>query len=154
MPGKVVWSVESDRAWHDGLRGWFEANPAAAELHLLHADIGPTGKWGYPKDDDAHWDRFHRYPHGVWDAEGFAAPDTVPIDGRFRAGCFLAVAYRTTRPVTVYFDDYVDRPVYHVVERFGPPREIVGRMARFELEPQVPKGADLTWIMDVTAQRK
>lgn len=151
MPGKVIWSVESDLEWMTGLEAWFGQNPPQSEVHLRHGDIGPTGKWGRPKGTSTHM-RFHHYPIDVWDEDGFSGPDTVLIDGRFRAGCFLTVAYRTTRPVTVFFDDYTNRPPYHTVERFGAPVETVGRMARFELTPQQLKPEDLAWIMDVYAR--
>lgn len=151
MPGKVVWSVESDADWVDGMRDWFDRNPPKADVNLVHADIGPTGKWGRPVGTAKHA-LYHHYPLDVWDSEGFTMPDTVLIDGRFRAACFLAVAFRATQPVTVYFDDYVDRPKYHEVERFGPPVEVVGRMARFEVEPKQLKASDLGWIMDVFAR--
>jgi hypothetical protein len=150
MPDKVVWSVESDLAWMQGVEAWFIAHPPLSEVHLRHADVGPTGQWGRPKGTAKHA-RFHHYPLDVWDEPGFAHPDTVLIDGRFRAACFLTVAFRITRPVTVYFDDYADRPAYHVVERFGRPGATAGRMARFDLAPQTLRPEDLGWIMDIYA---
>lgn len=153
VPGAVVWSVESDRAFLDDMAAWFEAHPPKARVHLHHANIGPTGKWGAPRDD-TKWRRWKSYPLGVWDAAGFQQPDVVLIDGRFRAACFLAVAFRTARPVNVFWDDYVDRERYHEVERLAKPAEIVGRMARFEVEPMQPTGADLAWIMDVFGRRQ
>ena len=60
----------------------------------------------------------------------------VLVDGRFRVGCALATAFRITRPVALYFDDYVPRKRYHEVEEFiGPPVQTHGRMVRFDLEP-------------------
>lgn len=147
MAGKTIWSVESDKRWMLGLQEWFSRNKPAASLHLRYANIGPTAKWGFPKDD-SKWTRYHRYPLDVWSDDGFQAPDTVLIDGRFRVACFLAVLFMTPGPVTVYFDDYLDRPQYHVVERFGAPAEIVGRMARFAVTPQTIRSGDLAWIMD------
>ena len=151
MPGKTIWSVESDRDWVAGLSDWFRQNPQPSQVNLRHADIGPTTKWGRPSGNNHHA-KFHHYPLDIWDEPGFAAPDTVLIDGRFRAACFLAVVFRTPRPVTVYFDDYVGRPAYAVVERFGPPVKIVGRMARFDLAPQKISGEDLKWILDIFAR--
>ncbi len=147
MPGKTVWTVESDKAWMLGLQDWFSRNSPAADLHLRHVNIGPTVKWGFPKDD-RKWARFHRYPLEVWEADGFAPPDTVLIDGRFRVACYLTVLFMTRDPVMIYFDDYLDRPHYHVVERFGAPAEIIGRMARFDVKPQAIQGPDLAWIID------
>jgi hypothetical protein len=77
----------------------------------------------------------------------------VLIDGRFRAACFLTVLFRATRPVTVYFDDYTDRPGYHDIERYGAPVATFGRMARFDVVPQTLPVADLSFIMDVYARK-
>lgn len=152
VAGADVFSVESDPDWLAGLARWFEAEPPVARVRLHHADIGPTGRWGVPLDNRA-WRRFHRYPLDVWDREDFVAPDVVLIDGRFRTGCFLATLFRARRPVTVLFDDYAGRASYHGVERYAKPAEIVGRMARFEIEPrQVPAG-DLTWILSEFTRR-
>ena len=107
--GAEVWSVESDAALAQGMRDWFAAHPAKGGVHVLHADIGPTRDWGHPADESAvrQWPD---YALKVWEMPGFRHPDVVLVDGRFRLACFLTVAYRITRPVTLFFDDYVPRP--------------------------------------------
>ncbi|GGL65321.1 hypothetical protein [Wenxinia marina] len=152
QPEADVFTVESDADWIARLEAWFTAHPPKARLRFHHADIGPTAKWGKPADNRA-WRRFHRYPLGVWDRDDFVQPDVVLIDGRFRTGCFLATLFRTAAPVTVLFDDYAGRAPYHVVERFGAPAEIVGRMARFEVTPRPIEGADLDFIMTEFTRR-
>lgn len=133
--GAEVWSVESDAAWAQMMRGWLAAHPSKGRAHVLHADIGPTRDWGHPADESAvrQWPD---YALKVWDRPGFCHPDVVLVDGRFRLACFLTVAYRITRPVTLFFDDYVPRPAYHKAEALVAPAEIIGRMARFDLTPQ------------------
>lgn len=148
MAGKTVFSVESDKAWGEAMQGWFAANPPRAMVHMHYADVGPTGKWGKP-EGDKHWRRYHHYPYSVWSRPDFQHPDVVLVDGRFRAACFLAVLFSISRPVTLYFDDYAARPTYHAVERFGPPAEIQGRLARFELQPTPVPAAMMPWIIDV-----
>jgi hypothetical protein len=133
--GAEVWSVESDPAWAAMMQGWFEANPTNGKAHILHADIGPTGDWGHPVDES----RLRNWPDyalKVWETTGFRHPDVVLVDGRFRLGCFLTVAYRITRPVTLFFDDYTPRPGYHKAEQLMPVTALIGRMARFDLTPQ------------------
>ncbi|MTJ04233.1 MAG: hypothetical protein FH759_05995 [Sediminimonas qiaohouensis] len=133
--GKRVLSVESDKKWAKMMRDWFVSNPPSRAVDVIWSDVGKTKKWGYPVDDSG-WKRFARYPLEVWDLPEFEHPDVVLVDGRFRVGCALATAYRITRPVTLYFDDYVNRRRYHEVETFiGAPVETYGRMARFDLEP-------------------
>lgn len=135
LPGKRVFSVESDPDWVAMMRAWLAQNPPAARVHIIHADIGPTKAWGYPKDNRG-WARYHTYPLKPWQRRDFEEPDVVLVDGRFRAGCMLATTFSATRPLTMFVDDYIDRPAYHEAEEFtGPPAEMIGRMARFEITP-------------------
>lgn len=128
--GAEVWAVESDAAWAEMMAGTL----AGQKAHILHVDIGPTGDWGHPTDASAarSWPE---YSLKIWDLPGFLHPDVVLVDGRFRLGCFLTVAYRITRPVTLFFDDYVPRAAYHKAETLARPTQVIGRMARFDLNP-------------------
>lgn len=153
MDGKTIFSVESDKGWLDGMQAWFDANPPKSTVHLHHADVGPTGKWGMPSHEK-RWRKWHRYPLGIWEREDFIAPDLVLVDGRFRAGCYLATLFSTAKPVTVYFDDYLERAPYHAIERYGKPTEIRGRMARFDIEPMTIPPADLGWVMATMTKKQ
>jgi hypothetical protein len=146
MPGKTVFSVESDRRWARRLQAYLDEAGAPSSVHLHHAAIGKTGKWGRPVDGSGYR-RYHEYALGVWDRPDFQAPDAVLIDGRFREACFYAVMLRCTRRTVVLFDDYGDRRRYHVVERFARPVEMRGRMARFELTKTDLPRDDLTQII-------
>lgn len=140
--GRTVFSVESDPRWLAMMGRWFANNPPAATVHLHHGDIGPVENWGYPLDD-SHRHLWQNYPVTVWDRADFQHPDLVLIDGRFRVGCFLAVAARITRPVTLLFDDYADRSEYHGIEVLARPSALHGRMARFDLAGPLRPEADL-----------
>src|SRR5690606_13122234 len=130
----LIISVESDKAWVEKMQLVLDRDFPAAKVQLHWADIGPTGEWGHPLDQSA-WKKYPLYPLGVWDKPWFRHPDLILIDGRFRVGCLLAALSRLERPVTVLFDDYATRQHYaKAVERFVKPVEIIGRMARFELE--------------------
>ena len=134
MPGKQVFSVESDAAWADGMSAWFAANPPVSPVVVHHADIGPTKDWGHPRTNDG-WRRYAAYPLGIWDRADFVHPDVVLVDGRFRAGCALATAFRISRPVTLLFDDYKHRDQYHEVEDFLGTPIMIGRMGVFDVKP-------------------
>ncbi len=152
MPDKTVFSVESDEKWAEMMRGWFAQSPAAAgtQIRVIWSDIGPTREWGYPETDSA-WQGYARYPLAVWDMPDFRQPDVVLVDGRFRTGCAMATAFRTTRPVRLLVDDYKRRKGYHRIEEFlGAPR-LIGRMAEFEVMPMpVPADRLLTIIQMMT----
>jgi hypothetical protein len=151
MQGKRVFSVESDQAWAQMMRGWFAQNPPAAgtEVDVIWSDIGPTKEWGFPSDASG-WKTYAQYPLKVWDMAGFVQPDVVLVDGRFRTGCAIAAALRTARPVVLLFDDYAPRKHYHKVEKFiGAPRRMIGRMAEFEVTPQVLNPVDLLTVIEM-----
>lgn len=138
-----VMAVDSDRAWAERISGALGAEFPADRFLVHHADIGPTLPWGRPAKNAA-FRRFHLYPTAIWDHPRFRHPDVVLIDGRFRVACFLAVMIRCTRPVTVLFDDYIDREPYHWIEELVPAPEMIGRMARFAVHPQTLPPGQLT----------
>lgn len=152
-PGVHVFAVESDTAWAENMQHWFEMNPPAGEVHILPVDVGPTRRWGMPKDTDA-MERWPDYPLAVWDLPEFRHPDIVLVDGRFRTACFLATLFRIRQPVALYFDNYLDRSEYHMVEDFAPIAETRGRMARFDLKPQAIPPEHLNTIITEFTKRR
>jgi hypothetical protein len=142
--GKPVVSVESDKAWADRLAAHLAGLSDQAAVH--HVDIGPTKSWGRPRDTSGAT-RYHLYALSVWDREDLGDPDLVLIDGRFRAACLAAVMLRATRPTTVLFDDYADRPYYHDVEKLARKEQTVGRMARFTVTPGPIPATMLTQVI-------
>lgn len=146
MTGKYVLSVESDRAWARNLRSEITAAGPKSSVVVYHVDIGPTGSWGRPVDDSG-WNRYHRYPNAIWEEPFFRHPDVVLVDGRFRPACLLTTMLQITRPVRVLFDDYLERPAYHVVERFQRPHRMAGRMAEFLIEPGMIAKDQLGFVM-------
>ncbi|WP_113912910.1 hypothetical protein [Roseovarius dicentrarchi] len=136
MPGKTVFSVESDESWAAMMGDWFSQNPPASgtQVDVIWANIGETGEWGKPVNT-AGWRRYAEYPLAVWQRNGFRQPDVVLVDGRFRPGCAMATAFCTKKPVTLLVDDYKRREGYHAIEEFlGAPR-LIGRMAEFDVTP-------------------
>ena len=134
LPGKTIYSVESDREWAMSLQLEIDAADLPSPALVYHVDIGPVGEWGRPTDSRAH-KRFHRYPSQIWDEPFFRHPDLVLVDGRFRPACLATVCLRARRPVTVLFDDYEARPDYRVVEALVRPKRMIGRMAEFHVAP-------------------
>lgn len=130
--GRRTFSVESDQAWAARLAA--HVAPISDQVTVHHVDVGPTGPWGVPVKS-RFYPQFHRYALSVWDRPDFVQPDLVLIDGRFRAACLAAVMMRTTKPVTVLFDDYRRRRYYHGVERLARKEQLAGRMARFTVTP-------------------
>lgn len=145
-PGTTI-TVESDLQWAEMLRRYLEQRSLAQKVHVYHVDIGPTRGWGFPTSFGFNRIRFPGYVTSVRWQTFFSKPDVVLIDGRFRVACLLSVALHTERQTTVLFDDYTNRPQYHVVERYLRPKETVGRMALFEIEAsQIGPSAYLDYL--------
>lgn len=147
MADKTVFSVENDLRWAERMQTLVASSELPSPPRLYPVDVGATGAWARPRDASG-WKRFHRYPLQIWDEPFFQAPDVILIDGRFRVACFVTACLRISKPTIVLFDDYLDRPHYHVVERLAKPTRHIGRMARFDVQPmtEIPRDM-LTWIV-------
>ena len=134
---KDIVSVESDQDWAVKLRLYIDSNSETKSLPtILHSDIGPTGEWGYPSDR-RQWRKYGSYSMLPWIRFDALSPDVILIDGRFRAACFLASAYKIKKQTLFLFDDFVGRK-----ERFleftslvSESYEMVDRMAIFKIDP-------------------
>lgn len=146
LPGKYTISVESDKKWAASLQHEINTSNPASQVIVYHADIGTTGPWGRPLATQS-WRKFFRYPLDVWEEPFFRHPDTVLIDGRLRNACMAMVLLRCTRPVTVLFDDYGIRPLYQEIERIIRPTKLVGRMAQFDVEPDMTSKEQLAFLI-------
>ena len=114
-----IWSVESDPAWIERLRA--NAEVASAErsgrLHLLAADVGPVGGYGFPVDRSAQ-SAWPRYYQAVWDDAAAIEADLVLVDGRFRVACALEALARARPHAILLFHDFWNRTHYHPVLAF------------------------------------
>jgi hypothetical protein len=146
QPGKLIFSVESDRNWARAVQARIRAAKPLSQAIVYHVDIGETGAWGRPRDD-TQWRRFHHYPLAIWDEPFFRHPEVVLIDGRLRTACLCAILLRITQPVTVLFDDYGVRDKYQLVEHVVKPSRLVGRMGVFELVPGMAKPQDMKFLI-------
>ena len=147
---KTLVAVESDPLWLEAVQRKLEGAGGADGCHLLHVDIGRTGNWGFPTSD-SHWSRYANYPLDVWRhcRQSEIAPTVILIDGRFRVACLLASMLFAPRGSRVLFDDYLERPYYHAVERFLRPQQMHERLAEFHLDTALDR--DSLWLALIEA---
>ena len=107
-----IYSVESDRAWAGKVRSQVCSLP---QVTLLFTDIhAKPNNWGYPGTTASRADKIKyssqilRLPHRERQSIDF-----ILIDGRFRVACCLKCF--DIEGCVVAFDDFLDRPKYHVV---------------------------------------
>jgi hypothetical protein len=82
-------------------------------------------------------DNFVQYVKSPWVRS--ATPDVVLIDGRCRVCCFFTSLLQATPGTIVVFDDYINRPHYHIVEELLVPFEWCGRQAIFSVPPDLDR---------------
>lgn len=128
-----IYSVDSDQGFLRAVQAKIEKTRSAEGRYIpIYVDIGPTAAWGHPtRASFAHrWPAYVNQPWGIMQARN-EAPDLILIDGRFRVASLLISLLLAPRGCVVLFDDYVDRPQYHVVETYLKPAQTAGRMAEF-----------------------
>lgn len=121
-----VMSVDTSGEWVEQVLS--NAPSKNEKLSVVHIDLGAVVQWGYPVDYQ-HGERFHEYTDWIWQQD--QKPDTVLIDGRFRVCCFLTSLKYAEEGAFLIFDDYVDRPYYHVVEKYVSRASECGRQCLF-----------------------
>ena len=127
---QTIISIESDRAWAEKVVRSLDKN--GCRVLLSYCDLGEVGDWGAPRSRD-RIETFWRYATGPWDAarQHDLVPDTILVDGRFRVASFLYSLLSARVGTVILFDDYLDRPEYHVAEKFCRLESMHGRMALF-----------------------
>ncbi|MBZ0166753.1 MAG: hypothetical protein K8I00_08085 [Candidatus Omnitrophica bacterium] len=114
-------SIDSVESSAEFINDYLETRPeiqkarTAGRLKFHMVDIGPTVKWGYPKDDT----KKHLWPN--YCSKVFSrksSHDLVFVDGRFRIACTLNSILHTPDNCTIMIHDFWNRPEYHGVLKF------------------------------------
>ena len=133
-----ILSVDSSRDWVDKISS---GNAAYNKrIKLKHIDLGEVENWGRPIGYEKSYN-FINYFNWIWTQD--IIPDTVLIDGRFRVCCFLTSIKYGKENTKIIFDDYNNRPYYHVIEKFIKKKQTCGRQALFIVENKKNINIDL-----------
>ncbi len=134
-------SIDSSEKWIENVASQIAPIQSSSQIELLHAPIGETLEWGFPKDTQmqSQWPGYYSKPWRV-----AHDPDLVLIDGRFRVPCFLYSLLQLKPSAVILWDDYRERSEYHHIEQHLAPAAYFGKMAKF----LVPSHINLAKIMD------
>ena len=121
-----VFSVDTSAYWvNEASKNNVKNN---ARLMIRHVDLGDVSDYGYPIDYSMG-DFFNLYTDFLWNQD--EKPSVVLIDGRFRVCCFLTSLKFADEGTHIIFDDYMNRPEYHIVEKYVERVEHCGRQCLF-----------------------
>jgi hypothetical protein len=127
----AIVAVETDSRWAEKIIEKIQKK----NVQITHIDLGNVGPWGRPTGYSRR-SKFSSYFNSIWDHP--RTPDVVLIDGRFRVACFLTSYLRAGPGTTIFFDDYLERHNYHIVEEIIKPFTTEGRQAIFRVGDDVP----------------
>jgi hypothetical protein len=121
----LVYSVDSSQEWVGAVTA---SAGSTLRLKIKWVDMGQIGDWGLPLGYEKR-DNFADYTDWIWRQDH--QPDLILVDGRFRVACFFTSLLRAKSGASIIFDDYTDRPQYHLVEEIVGKPEVSGRQAIF-----------------------
>ncbi len=124
-----ITSVDSSEEWIENVK----QEIGVRKVNFKWVDCGKLANWGVPLGFEKR-ENFLGYAHKIW--EDGTEFDHILIDGRFRVLCFLVALRNAKEGTRLIFDDYVDRPHYHIVEEFVNRDEVCGRQCLFIVPPK------------------
>lgn len=133
--GTKIISVDTSRDWIEKVR---TDVADASSPTLVHVDLGELGDWGRPVD---YCRRSHIVDYLRAPFTGNDKPDTILIDGRFRVACFLQSILLADAGTVIFFDDYVSRRHFHIVEEYLPVHSTSGDQAQFVVSDSFNRAA-------------
>ena len=106
-----VFSVESDKQWIDTVREQVQTD----KLIQIFNEMGTVpNSWGHPGPNATNQQKIS-YSNHIVSSASHSDIDIVFIDGRFRVACCLKAFQVIKEDCFVLFDDFLNRPHYHVV---------------------------------------
>ena len=139
-----IFSVDTSKKWAAKTLN-LSKDSNRERLNVKWIDVGDVADWGYPMSFEKK-QNFVKYANWFW--EFGLKPDLVVIDGRFRILCFLTSIKFASIGTKIIFDDYTNRPFYHVAEDFLKIKDICGRQALFEVDEGSKKFVDESVISE------
>ena len=125
-----ITAIDSSRSWLDGVAKYCSDHHLPAQPTLIHADIGPTGDWGYPTDPGTR-DKWPSYHNGVWTHADALGADLCLVDGRFRVACFMQIILHVEPETVILFHDFRSRTGYHIVREVAREVAMAGELSAF-----------------------
>jgi hypothetical protein len=121
----------------------------SGNINLLHANLGITSENGYPLNETTLkiWPQYYAAPWNKFKSLGLL-PDLILINGRLRTPCFLYSLLQCRRGTRILWNNYLNQPEYHFVEKVLKPQGLVEDMVIFVVD----KNIDTNLVIDLLFQ--
>ena len=108
-----IYSVESDKEWYNILQNKIKSNNF---IYFYNEMNTRPNNWGYPGKNST-LEQHKNYSNFMINLtkDEQKSIDFILIDGRFRVACCLKCFDIINSDCLIAFDDFLDRPHYHVV---------------------------------------
>jgi hypothetical protein len=110
---KKIYSVESDLKWHNKLKATIKSTNVQYMFNEMNTQPNSFGHPG-PNSTALQKINYSSQINKLSDEE-IKNIDMVLIDGRFRVACCLKLFNHISNDCFVVFDDFINRPQYHIV---------------------------------------
>lgn len=129
-------AVDSSKEWLEKIKLKTSSRDTSNRIDFNWVDLGPLSNWGKPTSY-AKIENIDTYLNYIWQQS--LKPNLVLIDGRFRVACFLTCLLKADSGTKLIFDDYVNRPYYHIIEKIIEPAQLSPRQALFIVPVNIDK---------------
>jgi hypothetical protein len=113
---KEIYSVESDRVWYDKVK----KNITHPKFNYIYSEMNTIpNNWGNPGKNVTKIQKINYSNHmRKLSKKEQESIDLVFIDGRFRVACCLKCFEIIKDSCLIVYDDFLNRPEYHIVLRY------------------------------------
>jgi hypothetical protein len=106
-----IYSVESDKTWFNKV----EQSIVSNNITYFYNEMNTIqNSWGYPGPDTTDFQK-KKYSDYIRLIKNPKTIDLILIDGRFRVACCLKCFDKINQDCFIIFDDFLNRPQYHIV---------------------------------------
>jgi hypothetical protein len=106
-----IFSVENDKTWFNKVEQSINSNNITYFYNQMNTI---KDSWGYPGPDTTDFQK-KKYSDYIRLIKNPKTIDLILIDGRFRVACCLKCFDKINQDCFIIFDDFLNRPQYHIV---------------------------------------
>lgn len=131
-----IYSIEGSKKWYNYMLKWkfIREKIKQGKLEYKHTNIGKTGKWCYPIENNKN-ELFRNY-YSILESGRAKEFDLVFIDGRFRVMCGLLAIKNCNKSIIILIHDFI-REEYQILLKYLNIIEFADSLYAFKIKSQI-----------------